>query len=207
MPSPKFDAIQVQFSRKAGDPVSTAATAGKFLSIAVRNSYVNLALEEVFRKYWEGVLGDTDKFLEIFPELHKSVQKNTTAGGTYVLAGADTHDFFKIIDAYTVSSPKYIKFLKKTLRTIVLTGVSPLYTPSTTHFIGFEIQGTLEFYPASSFDVIAVMINYIRKPVDPANGNAFSNGGTNDIPFNSIWSEEIAETAYLIWKKNQQEGR
>ena len=207
MPSPKFDAIQIQFSRKIGDPVSTAATAGAFASVAVRNAYVNLALEEVFRKYWEGVMGNSEAFLEIFPELHKSIQKTTSAGGTYTLAATDTFDFFKIIDAYTVSTPKYIKFLKKHLRTVVITGVSSLYTPSTDHFIGFEIEGVLEFYPASSFNAQNVRINYIRKPVDPSSGAAFSNGGTNDIPFNSIWSEEIAETAYLIWKRNQQEGR
>lgn len=205
MASPKLDAINVQFSRKIGDAVASASTAGNILSAAERDTYINLALNEVFRKYWELVQGNSEKFLEIFPELHKSLQVTTTAGGTFVLAAANSYDFFKMIDAYTVTSPKYIKFLEKTLRTVVVTGANTLYTPSADHLVGFEIEGTLEFYPAASFNAQNVKINYIRRPVDPANGNAFSNGGTNDIPFYSIWSEEIAETAYRIWRTNQQE--
>lgn len=205
--SPKFDSCSVQFAKKIGDAVATAATAGNILSVAERETYLNLALNEVFRKYWAGVQGDTEKFLEIFPELHKSIQVTSTAGGLYVLAAATTFDFFKMIDGYTVTSPKYIKFLKKTLRTIVITGTNSLYVPSATHFIGFEIEGTLEFYPAASFNAQNVKINYIRKPVNPTTGNAFVNADTSDIPFNAIWSEEIAETAYQIWRTNQQEGR
>ena len=207
MPSPKMDLINVQFSKKIGDAVSAASTAGEILSAAERDAYINLALNEVFRKYWESAQGNSEKFLEIFTELHKPIEIATTAAGLYTLAAENTFDFFKMIDAYTVITPKYIKFLKKTLRTVVITGTNELYVPSTTHFIGFEVEGVLEFYPTTSFDIQDVKINYIRKPVDPSTGAAFTNTGTNDIPFNNIWNEEIAETAYQLWKMNQQEGR
>lgn len=275
MASPKFDAISVQFSKKIADTVATAATAGTILTVAERETYINLALNEVFRKYWAGVQGDSKKFLEIFPELLRSFQITTISTGTFNLAlplvpltgtidptastsvtGVNTlfltelevgdrilvtgltrivativsntsltvtqaftdvandtspekyasvYDFFKMIDAYTVTSPKYIKFLDKTLRTVVITGTNNLYTPSATHLIGFELEGTLEFYPAASFNAQKVKINYIRKPVNPTTGEAFVNGDTRDIPFNAIWSEEIAETAFRIWQQNTQE--
>ena len=184
MASPKFDAISVQFSKKIADTVATAATAGTILTVAERETYINLALNEVFRKYWAGVQGDSKKFLEIFPELLRSFQITTISTGTFNLAlplvpltgtidptasvsvtGVNTlfltelevgdrilvtgltrivativsntsltvtqaftdvdndtspekyasvYDFFKMIDAYTVTSPKYIKFLDKT---------------------------------------------------------------------------------------------
>lgn len=201
----KFKAAQLAFARKIGDAVTLASDAGNILSATERDTYINLALNELFRKYWAGVQGDSKKFLEIFPELLKSLQITTTAGGIFTLAAANTYDFFKIIDAYTVSGSSYIKFLEKTKRTIVITQANLNYVPSTSNFLAFEVEGILEFYPASSFNAQNVRINYIRRPVDPSTGSEFSNGGSNDIPFYAIWIEEIAEIAYQLWKTNQQE--
>ena len=200
----KFDSLSIQFSKKIGDTVATSSAAGTILTVAERETYINLALNEVFRKYWAGVQGDSDKFLEIFPELFRSVQATVTTG-VYTLAAATTYDFFKMIDAYTTSTPKYIKFLKKSLRTVVIAETNTLYVPSATNLIGFEVEGTLEFYPVASFPSTSVELNYIRKPVDPANGLAYTYSSTTDIPFNAIWSEEIAETALQIWRQNTQE--
>lgn len=204
MATPLFDDCSVRFSRKIGDAVASASTAGNILSANERTEYINQAANELFRKYWEAVAGNIERFIEIFPELHKTASVTTDIHGIVSLSASGTYDFFKIIDGH---SSQYIRFLDKALWLTVYGSENSLYVPSTDRFYGFELSGSLRFLPAASFNAQAVTIAYIKRPVDPTNGNALTQGGTYDLPFYSIWNEEIAEIAYQIWRTNQQEGR
>jgi len=205
MPSPKFDSLNVSFSKVIGDVVISASTNGMILSNAERDGYINRALDELFRKSWEGVQGDSKQFIEIFPELYKSQTITTTADGTYTLAANNTFDFFKAVDGILDTS--LIKFLKKSLYAIVKTNSNQMYLASPTNLLAFEIQGTISFFPASSFNAKTVILNYIRRPVDPSTGSGFTNGGTNDHPFNAIWHSEILKIALQLFLIDTQEMR
>lgn len=205
MPSPKFDTLNISFSKIIGDVVAAAGTSGSILSDDERDGYINRALNELFRKYWEGVQGDHKRFIEVFPELFKSQDITTTAGGTYALAAANTYDFFKAVDGILSSS--LVKFLDKSLFAVVKTNSNQMYLASTTNLLAFEIQGTITFLPAASFNAQTVTLNFIRRPVDPSTGSGFTNGGTNDHPFNAVWHEEILKIALQLFLIDTQEMR
>lgn len=198
----KFDACNISFSKAIGDVVAAAGTSGNKLTDDERDGYINRALNKLFTEYWTAVKGRTEAFIDIFPELLRDVPITTTAGGIFVLAASGTYDFFKLHSAY--KSTQIIKCLDKTLKAIVVTSNNELYTPSTSNFIAIEIEGTIAFYPAASFNAQAVNIQYVRRPID-ITGAAFTNGGTYDHPFNANWNDTIVSIALELFKQDTQE--
>ena len=199
----KFDACSLSFSKAIGDVVTSVTASGNKLTDDERDGYINRAMNKLFTEYWTAVKGNTEAFIDIFPELLRDVQVATTAGGLYVLAASGTYDFFKLHSAY--KSTQIIKCVDKTLKAIVVTSNNELYTPSTSNFIAIEIEGTIAFYPAASFNAQAVNIQYVRRPVLSTTGGAFFNDGTVDIPFNANWNDTIVSIALELYKQDTQE--
>ncbi len=202
MATPKFDKISVEVSRRVGDPVVSAPTAGTFMTAAERNAYVSKALMKLFNEVWASVGGNNSAFIELFPELMRDDTITTTPGGEYTpSAGNGDAYFFKIIDG--AKSSTYIKALDKVLYRTVKLGVSDLYTPSSTNLFVFEIEGVLKFLPASSFNAQSVDISFIRQPIQ-SDGNFIVQSSGEDSPFYDQWNSKIAEIAELLIKTDRQ---
>lgn len=202
MASANFDAINVELSRRIGDPVATAGTAGKVLTSAERDAYVNKAMQKLVADVLLGLNGNNEAFIEIFPELVVPRTFTTTAGGTYVIAGSSNADFFKLIDGFL--STVYIKVLPKHLYNIVKLGINDLYVPSASNLFAFELAGTLYFLPASSFNAQSVTMNFIKRPVH-TDGSFYSAGDSGgDIPFYPHWNSKIAEIAEELVRIDRQ---
>ena len=78
-----FDEIDIEISRRIGDPVATAATAGKKLTATERNAYTNKALLKYFNDHWAVLKGNIDLFIAMFPELIVNDQITTDVNGEY----------------------------------------------------------------------------------------------------------------------------
>jgi hypothetical protein len=206
MPSPKFDSTSIALSKLLGDPVSSAASNGTWLTASVREAVLNEALQEFFRQHWTAVQGDVKLFAELFPENLRVVAITTTSVGKYTIATASpsfTYDLFKVVDG--TLSTQLIRFLNQVYYNTVITGANTELTPSTSNFLAFQMGGELTFLPAASFNAQSVTIAYIRKPVFPSTGGSFTAAGTYDIPFAEIWINEIAALAEEIYKNYNQE--
>ncbi len=202
MATPKFDRISVETSRRIGDVVASAATAGKTMTANERTAYVNKALLKLFNREWKKVDGNNTVFIEIFPELMRDDTITTTAGGEYTpSAGNNDAYFFKIIDGG--KSSVYIKALDKILYRTVKLGISDLYTPSSTNLFVFEIEGVLKFLPSASFISQSVDISFIRQPIQ-SDGNFIVRSTGEDSPFYDQWNSEIAEIAEQLIRTDRQ---
>lgn len=201
MPSPNFDRICVELSRRIGDPVTTASsTASKVLTAAERDAYVNKAMHKLVGDIWLGLGGDEKKFIEIFPELYDEISGNTAANGTFDTTSS-YGDFFKLIDGYKGST--YIKTIPKYLANIVKLGINAMYVPSATNYFMYEKESVIYFLPATEFNVQAVNISYVKKPTK-SDGSFYSNGDTSDIPFYPHWNSKIAEIAEELVRIDRQ---
>lgn len=82
-----FDEISIEVSRRIGDPVSSASGAGKVLTAAERNAYVNKALLEYFNRNWQAARGSVKEFLSVFPELLVINSITTDSNGEFNIYG------------------------------------------------------------------------------------------------------------------------
>lgn len=205
MASPLFDSISMRLAKRISDPVASAATNGTILTAAARDEYINKAMMEIIRKYWELVKGDTQTFIEIFPELVKTATFNTTAGGTLVISTSTFKNFFKIINAIK-GTTVYIKSLPKHLYTVVKTGRFDDVAPDSDNPVVFEIEGTLVFFPSADFNVQSVTAFFLTLPLDTSGGTLYNGHATVDSPFLPIWNEEIAQIAEELFRQDTQRG-
>lgn len=204
MASPIFDDYSMRLAKGIADPVATAATNGTILTALSRDEYVNKAMMELIRKYWELVKGDIESFIDLFPELVGTDSITTDANGIYAITSTKIRDFFKIINA--TKSTTYIKTLPKHLFTVIKTSRFDDMAPDSDNPVVIEIDKSLYFFPAADFNAKAVSVYYLKMPLNPTDGTALTNAGTYDSPFYSIWGEEIVNTAIEIFRKDTQRG-
>ena len=190
MATPLFDAIDVEISRRIGDPVATASTAGKRFTAAERNAYTNKALLEYFNRKWEAYGGDAKRMLELLPELAISVPVTTDANGEYTLASPNLF-LAKLVDGTLTSNSLYVKLMPQHLYNIVVSGDNSLYVPSATNLMVFEFATYLKFFPSATFNAVSVDIHFLRQPIQNS-GVLIAQNGTQDSPFRWHHNSNIA---------------
>ncbi|MGV8131550.1 MAG: hypothetical protein ACP5N7_05625 [Candidatus Pacearchaeota archaeon] len=207
MPSPKFDKLQVYFSQKIGDPVSTASTTTPTSNTTkeTRDIYINRAMMKLFNDTWVQSQGNVEKFIEIFPELYKIMEVTTNSSGIVTSLPAGFSNYFVTIEGERDTDKLRVKFVEKVLYQTVKNNENKQYLPSATNLFGFEISKQFKFFPATEFNAKKVNLAIIIMPLTTA-GAAFVNGGTEDIPFTDHWYELITELALQIWKEDNQGG-
>ena len=209
MPSPRFDAMSVDLSKKIGDYKAAAGTDGEKVTANERNAILNRALAELFNTKWNEVKGDKNLFIQIFPELYREVEITTASTGLYTIGviGNLDFDFYATFDARKDTGNVYITSLQKGLYQIVKSSKHPHYIPSATKPYVFEVNRVLEFLPATEYNAQKVKHSYIKFPVNPSDGTPFGAAGTYDSPFYSSWHEIIVEIAKQIYlDMSQQKG-
>jgi hypothetical protein len=207
MPSPRFDALNVYFSKKIGDPVASAATTTPTSGLTddERDVYLNRAMMKLFNMKWNEVLGDVEKFIQLFPELYIPMPLTANSGGV-VAPGLPSGylNYKRPVEGYLPSGTR-IKFVENILYPTVRNSKHKHYLPSTTNLFGFEIGGNFEFFPKAPFNSQTFTIMIIKLPLQ-STGAVFTNGGAEDIPFYPDWDELIVETALQIWREDNQGG-
>lgn len=207
MPSPNFDKIQIYFSQKIGDPVSTASTTKPTSNTTkeTRNIYINRAMMKLFNDVWLQVQGNVEKFIEIFPELYKIMPMTTDSSGKVAALPSSYANYFVSIEGEKNTGNERIKFVEKVLYQTVKNSQNKQYLPSATNLFGFEISKAFEFYPASEFNAQDIRVAIVIMPLTTSGGQ-FSDNGSEDIPFSAHWHEMISELALQIWKEDNQGG-
>jgi len=207
MPSPKFNKVALLFMEMINDPTTEAGSplivvAGKQLtSVAKIEGFVNRAMLKFFSDTLLQTQGNLEAYGKIFPELIKVMIPTTTAGGVYTLA-ASYLDYFNVVGSgLRTSDSKIIRFIEESLTNELLAGTIEEYTPAADNLFFYENAGAFTFLPASEFNAKALSIFYLAKPVDPATGNPFTSGGTNDIQYKDHWVTQIAEIAKEIYEQ------
>jgi len=201
--TPKLDKISVEFSNRIADPVASATTAGKILTVAERTSFVNKGLHALFNEGWNQVQGNKKEFIKLFPELLEDDTIQTANDGTYSISATKIRDFYCAISGLKLST--LITVLSKELFTIVKSGRYEDYVPTSADPVMFDIQNTLSFFPEADFHEQNVTVYYIKLPLNPTDGSFFTQGGTYDSPFADKWNSKIADLAEQIYKAETQE--
>ena len=206
MPTPRFNKIALLFMEMINDPTTEIGSplvvqAGKVLtSTAKIEGFVNRAMLKLFSDTLLGMKGDLEKYGLIFPELIKKMTPTTDANGLYTLAASYLDYFQTIGSGLRTTDSKIIRFVDNSIINEMLAGTIEEFTPAADNLFGYEYAGAFTFLPATEFNAKALSIYYLAKPVDPASGNPFTSGGTNDIQYKDHWVTQIAEIAKEIFE-------
>ena len=207
MPTPKFNAIALQFMEIINDHTTVAGSpevvvAGKILNtVAKIETFVNRGLLQLFTEVLLQSNGDPETIGRILPELIKPMTPTTTAGGIYTLATPYLNYFNPAGSPLRTVDSKVIRQIDNSLVNEVLSGMIEEYTPSADSLFFYENGGIFTFLPLTEFNAKALSLYYVAKPVNQTTGLAFTSGGTYDSPFQEHWTMKIAELAadiYLI---------
>jgi hypothetical protein len=195
--TPKFDAIQVEFSRRINDPAATALTAGTVLSVADRNTYVNKALNLFFARQWEAVRGDKEKFIMMFPELVKIATVALTSA-VYAITSTLMRNYHSLVSGKAVTSGKYVRVERSSLLHVRLTGFSPTFAPDADNPSMIEQGGNIYVFPTSVSGNLDVA--YIAQPLTSTDGSFLVQDTGQDSPFYPIWNSKIAAVAEELYR-------
>ena len=207
MPTPKFDFLSIELSKRIGDPITTADQDGVALSASARNSIINKALLELFKTYWKG---NIDDFIGLFPELTVKRTITTNSNGLYTIASPNL-DYFDFVSGLwgghlrTNDVTPIIQRKPRSFYTAVKANFVKQLIPSPTNMFCFELGGVMEFLPSSSFNAQNADILIIKQPIDPTTGGFLTQGGTYDSPYYPIWHGEILSIAEQLFKTEAQE--
>jgi hypothetical protein len=211
MATAKIDKILTSFLSRIGDPATFSGSVlqdGNILTASEAMEYVNKALHELFRKYWELTQGDKKKFAEIFPELFKRrvVIVNNTDGKTKYAVANPNLDYFALLDAIT-NTVAYIQVLPATLYHTVLSENHPYYVPTLSRPAIIDVDKTLFVFPkdyVGSGLSTSITISIIVLPLDPTTGAFLAQNGSYDSPYYDHWNEEIVNIATEMYKQDLQ---
>jgi len=206
MASPKFDAIQIELSRRLGDPVSAVANDGTWLTAAVRTAYTNKALHKFFSDMVMAVQGDKMKLAQIFPELLSAPTELTLTSGNYNIdtGSQNIKDIWRIYNGYVKTSNYYIRPLDESLYSVMITGINKDYISSASNPAVIQVGRILYFFPLSSS--FTPVIIYLKLPLNPTDGSLLTANGTYDSPFGYQWQSQIASIAQQLFLIDHQKG-
>jgi hypothetical protein len=199
MATPKFDRMSVEFSKRINDPVAAEGTDGKFVTSAVRELFLNQALQALFGMYWEKTGGDPTSFHSLFPEL--VVPRTVTLSSSKYTIATPNLDFKKLVEA--VPASKYATILPATKKSSAEIGYPSYNAGSANNPVAVESGGIIYVYPAASFVSSSTVLTIIVQPLDPTTGGYLTGGGSYDSPFAPNWEEEIIQTATRIFDKDK----
>ena len=207
MPTPKFNRILQEFSKRIGDRLDTsfdpegsvAFPAGTILAAVDAIAYVNKALHAYHGAIWENVQGDTQAFVRFFPELVSPPTSIAFTSGVFTVA----FHYFKLFGAYKTST-NVIRIADEQALTALLVGKYPLHPPSADKPIIVPVKDKLYIFPASE---TAANILFITQPLNPTNGNFLIQNGIYDSPFYDSRNHAIATMAeQLYWNEKKPGG-
>jgi len=199
--TPKIDIISVEMSRKVGHPVNNATDDTDSLKSIERMSYINKAMFKMINDVWMKLKGDTEVFVNMFPELIVKTSALTLSSGNYTIISPYL-DFFKLIDGKT-EADVYIKRWHETLFMVAETGKNLNYIATASDPSVIQLKNMLYFYPKNS--TFTPTILYIKVPVNPTSGNYLTQGGQYDSPFFDHRNEEISQIAADLFLQDAQE--
>lgn len=194
MPSPKFDYLNVELSRRLNDVVSDATNDGKIYTSQRRSNYLNQAMQYITKYVYNLVqtLSQNQElknsiYFKILPDLIviETIQSQINPARIEFnkLNIQDTIFLIKTNDS------KYFTPLSPYNYHIALSNYNTLYkftidNPAFT-FINNKIYILPDSYPQSNFNV-----TYFANPIK-TNGTYFNANDTEDIPFSSRFYEQI----------------
>jgi hypothetical protein len=209
MPTPNFDRIDIEISRRIGDTVANAANDGTVLTATERNAYTNKALLKLFNIEWNKAVTKAEKFerpskylIRAVPELVERSSLLTLTAGNYLIASPH-FDFFTIIDAET-DDEKFITVWDTDLYEIARTQRHRHYIATAEKPSVIQLDKLLAFFPLSS--TFGFYMTYIKMPMSPTTNGAFlTQGGAVDSPFLPHWNSIIAEIGEQLFRTDSQE--
>lgn len=208
MPTPNFDRIDIEISRRIGDTVANAANDGTVLTATERNAYTNKALFKLFNIKWQEAVKITGKFerpskyfIREIPELVERSSLLTLTAGNYLIASPH-FDFFTIIDAET-DDEKFITVWDTDLYEIARTQRHRHYIATAEKPSVIQLDKLLAFFPLSS--TFGFYMTYIKMPLEPTTGNFLTQNGATDSPFLPHWNSIIAEIGEQLFRTDSQE--
>jgi hypothetical protein len=217
MATPKIDRLVTSFCKRINDPATFQTSVlqdGDILTANEVMEYINKAMFELFRKYWELVKGDKQKFIQIFPELVKTRYVDFTFDTSealhrtiYTIANPNL-DYYCLVDA-SHQATKYIQVLPENLYNTVLTGKVPQYIPTETKPVIIAINKILNVFPRTineSGGLTAVLLNIVVQPLNPTDGSFLTQNGSYDSPYYDTWNDEIVNIAVEMFLQDTQES-
>lgn len=216
MPTPKIDALCVEFIKRIPDQLQAnfvigteALPDGYNITAVTIVDYVNRAMINLFNTKWQLTEGNKQKFISIFPELLGQSERVETPVYEIVSPYKDFHTLFSAIgteviddasgdesgEEYTLTN--YFKIRSEIEYTLFKSGKYKRYEPTETDAVIIQIKNNLEVFPTSL--VSGMVFFYIKKPIDPETGLAFVQNGDNDSPFREDWHKEIIDIAYSLF--------
>lgn len=203
MPTPKFDAIAIEFIKRIPTTFKTSFTAGTLMpdSYALPavqiTDYVNRGMINMFNDYWKITKGNPLIFSKLFPELVRISTTTTFGGGTYTIATPNL-DFKAIVGGLIGTT--FIKVWDPTKYTIAISGIYPEYVTTTNKPAIIQMNKKLSVFPyVITPQDASVIMHYIALPIDPTTGTALAQNGSSDSPFDANWNTEIADHAYSLF--------
>ena len=201
MPTPKIDALCLEFIKRIPDQLTTDFTIGVDdlpdgynVTALMIVDFVNRGMKALFEKYWTAVNGDTNAFIKLFPEL---VQTSEEEESPDYLIDAPHKDFHRLFGAITADEGTYLKVRPETEYNLFKAGKYKRYQPTEDDPVIICIQDHLYVFPETITE--GIIFTYIRKPVDPDTGLAFEQNGLNDSPFSEERHTEIVDLAYNLF--------
>lgn len=202
MATPKLDRLCINFVKRIPDQLVSAYTPGTgalprsyLLEASTIIDYVNRAMHKLFQTIWVEVAGDTNKFLQILPELGKISGEIPLASGQYLIS-APYLDFFKLVGCYDGNNLP-IKVKSESYYTQIKAGKYKSFQIGDSDPAIFQINNLLEVVPNTAANKI--IIHYIKFPVDPNSGTYLVQDGNEDVPYKEIWDKEIVDIAYKLF--------
>lgn len=200
MPTPKIDAMCVEFIKRIPDQLMEDFTIGvddlpdgfNVTALTIVD-YINRAMKDLFNLKWTAVEGDINKFINILPEL---VETSEEESPDYAI-DAPYKNFHRLFGAITADSGVYIKVRPETEYNLFKAGKYKRYQPTAEDPVIICIKDHLYVFPETIAE--GILFTYIKKPVDPETGLAFVQNGDFDSPFSEDWNKEIVDIAYNLF--------
>lgn len=181
MPSPNFDAMSVNLSKKLGDPVSAAANDGKVWTSALRTVLLNNAHRKWMFK--ELAAGNMNAL-----QTYKSREGQALSNNAKALSGW-TGGVMAILSAYNSTDGVIVNRLPDGYVGVARSSSNTYYTPSTTNQFWVVEAGSFILMDGGTTTGDTIVLEYVKPHTD------LSAGGSTDTSVPAHYWHEVVEIA------------